>query len=83
MEERWKLQDMMREIKRKKIRGEFTGPSDISTELFVKRVLRYQEREATWKQQDTDRIRRRIEYRKKHPICDKVDRRWVAITKGN
>ena len=82
MEERWKYQDMMREIKRKKMRGEFTAPTNISTELYVKILLKYQEREKNWKRQDTERITRRIEYRKKHPVCDKPDRRWVAITRG-
>jgi hypothetical protein len=83
MEERWKLQDMVRETKRKKMRGEFTGPTDISTEVFVKRVLRYQEREEKWKEQDRDRIKKRIEYRKKHPFVEKDDRRWIALTKGS
>ena len=83
MEERWKLQDMIRETKRKKMRGEFTGPTDISTEVYVKRVLRYQEREEKWKEQDRDRIKKRIEYRKKHPFVEKDDRRWIALTKGH
>ena len=83
MEERWKLQDMIRETKRKKMRGEFTGPTDISTEVYVKRVLRYQEREEKWKEQDRDRIKKRIEYRKKHPFVEKDDRRWIALTKGS
>jgi hypothetical protein len=82
MEERWKLQDMVRETKRKKMRGEFTSPTNISTEVYVKRVLRYQEREEKWKEQDRDRIKKRIEYRKKHPFVEKDDRRWIALTKG-
>ena len=82
MEERWKLQDMIRETKRKKMRGEFTGPTDISTEVYVKRILRYKEREEKWKQQDRDRIKKRIEYRKKHPLVEKDDRRWIALTQG-
>ena len=82
MEERWKFQDMVRETKRKKMRGEFTGPTDVSTELFVKLVLKHQEREENWKRQDTERIKKRIEYRKKHPRIEREDRRWIAITKG-
>ena len=82
MEERWKIQDMMREVKRKKMRGEFTGPTDVSTELFVKMVIKHQNREETWRKQDLERIRKRIEYRKKHPDKETVDRRWIALTKG-
>ena len=82
MEERWKIQDMTREVKRKKMRGEFTGPTDVSTELFVKMVIKHQSREEKWKKDDTERLKKRIEYRKKHPRKEKEDRRWIALTKG-
>ena len=83
MEERWKIQDMKREVKRKKMRGEFTGPTDVSTELFVKMVIKHQTREEKWKKEDLERIRKRIEYRKKHPRKETDDRRWIALTKGS
>ena len=51
MEERWKFHDMMRDVKRKKMRGEFTPPTNISTELFVKILLKYQEREEKWRKE--------------------------------
>lgn len=82
MEERWILQDMARAVKRKKMRNEFTGPTDVSTEVFVKVLLKNKMREEKWRKEDTERVRRRIEYRKKHPRIDKEDRRWVALTKG-
>ena len=82
MEERWKFHDMMRDVKRKKMRGEFTPPTNISTELFVKILLKYQEREEKWRKEDTVRIKNRIEYRKKHPRKDTEDRRWLALTRG-
>jgi len=82
MEERWKIQDMTREVKRKKMRGEFTGPTDVSTELFVKMVIKHQAREEKWKKEDLERIRKRIEYRKKHPRKEVDDRRWIALTQG-
>ena len=83
MEERWKIQDMTREVKRKKMRGEFTGPTDVSTELFVKMVIKHQAREEKWKKEDLERIRKRIEYRKKHPRKEVDDRRWIALTQGH
>ena len=83
MEERWKIQDMTREVKRKKMRGEFTGPTDVSTELFVKMVIKHQTREEKWKKEDLERIRKRIEYRKKHPRKEADDRLWIALTQGN
>jgi len=83
MEERWKIQDMTREVKRKKMRGEFTGATDVSTELFVKMVIKHQAREEKWKKEDLERIRKRIEYRKKHPRKEVDDRRWIALTRGN
>jgi hypothetical protein len=82
MEERWKIQDMTREVKRRKMRGEFTGPTDVSTELFVKMVIKHQSREEKWKKEDTERLKKRIEYRKNHPRKEKEDRRWIALTKG-
>ncbi len=74
---------MAREVKRKKMRGEFTGPTDVSTELFVKMVIKHQAREEKWKKEDSERIRKRIEYRKKHPRKEVDDRRWIALTRGN
>jgi len=82
MEERWKLQDMTREVKRKKMRGEFKGPTDVSSEMYVKIILKHQKLEEKWRKEDTERIKKRIEYRKKHPRKDVEDRRWIALTKG-
>ena len=79
MEEMWILQDMAREYKRQKLRRNFES-ADVSTEAFVKYILKQTEREEKWKVQDTERIKRRIEFRKKHPISEKVDRRWLALT---
>jgi hypothetical protein len=78
MEEMWILQDMAREAKRQKLRRKFDP--DVSTEAFIKHILKQNEREEKWKVQDTERIKRRIEFRKKHPISEKVDRRWLALT---
>ena len=83
MEERWLLNDLARELKRKRMRREFNVDENVPSEQILKAILKNRQREERWKAEDTERLRKRIEYRKIHKISNKEDRRWVALTKGN
>ena len=82
MEERWILQDMSRERKRQNMRRNRIDYADASSNQLLKTLLLNQKREEKWRKEDTERLRYRIEYRKKHPVSTKSDRRWIALSKG-
>jgi hypothetical protein len=82
MEERWILQDMARERKRQSMRKNRIDYSDASSKQLLNTLLLNQKREEKWRKEDTERLRYRIEFRKKHPVSTKLDRRWIALSKG-
>lgn len=82
MEERWLLNDLARELKRKRMRRELNVDQNVPSEQILRAILKNRQREERWKAEDTERLRKRIEYRKIHKKSDKEDKRWIALTKG-